>query len=112
MDMLQITALNVKTKIGIHAWEQRILQQLLIDIHIDADFSACKDELTNTLDYDALCQLVTTYVEGNTFKLIETVAEHVAGLIKEKFAVKQVKISVSKPHAVKNAGNVCIIINR
>jgi dihydroneopterin aldolase len=51
-------------------------------------------------------------VEGNTFKLIETVAEHVAGLIKEKFAVKQVKISVSKPHAVKNAGNVCIIINR
>lgn len=112
MDMLQITALSIKTHIGIHAWEQRILQQLLLDIRIPMDFTTCNNQLANTLDYDQLCQHVTTFVESNTFALIETVAESVAGLIKDKFFVKELSISVSKPHAIKNAGNICVTINR
>jgi dihydroneopterin aldolase len=44
--------------------------------------------------------------------LIETVAENVAKLIKDEFLVKELTISVSKPHAIKNAGNICVTINR
>ena len=112
MDLLQIKALSVKTHIGVHAWEERILQQLLIDIVLHTDVTACHDNLANTIDYDQLCQKVTQHLESNTFTLIETVAEQIAVLIKKEFHVDQLTVSVSKPHAVKNASNVCITIHR
>ncbi|WP_298625491.1 dihydroneopterin aldolase [uncultured Legionella sp.] len=112
MDYLNINALSVSTRIGIHAWEQRITQQLLIDISIPLDFTECRDELHNTLDYDALCQTITQYVESNSFHLIETVANNVAHLVKSTFNTAQITVSVSKPHAVKNAGTVKVTVNR
>jgi len=112
MDKLDILALRMTTNIGVHAWEQRIQQRLSIDIRIEGDFSICNDELSKAIDYDQLCQRVTTFVESNAFNLIETVAEKVALLIKEEFKVAQVSVSVSKPDAIKNAGNICVTVNR
>lgn len=112
MDTLDITGLKVSTKIGVHAWEQRIKQGLLIDINIPHDCSNCQDELINTIDYAALCEQVTTYVEANQFALIETVAERVSQLIKDQFAVPQLTVRVSKPHAVTNAANIAVTIVR
>lgn len=111
-DMLSISSLSISTRIGVHAWEQRILQQLLLDISIPVDLSHCNNELANTIDYDALCQNVTAFIESNSFTLIETVAEQVAVRIKEVFSVAQLTVSVSKPHAVKNAGMVRVTITR
>lgn len=112
LDTLTIKALNVSTKIGVYAWEQRINQQLLIDISIDTDFSACQEDLTKTIDYEALCGNVTLYVESKSFQLIETVANEVADLIKKQFKVSQVTVGISKPHAIKNAGNIQVVVRR
>lgn len=112
LDTLNITALRVMTHIGIHAWEQKILQPLLIDLCIPTDFSTCNNELANTIDYAKLCLLVTTFVESNTFTLIETVAEQIAQLIKESFNVAQLSVSISKPLAINNAKNICVTIQR
>ncbi len=112
MDALNIKALSVATKIGVYAWEQQINQQLLIDITIPSDFSACQDNLTNTIDYDALCQAVTQFVESKSFQLIESVADQVAHLVKQEFNVAQLSVAVTKPHAVKNAGTIQVVVNR
>lgn len=112
MDTLQISALRVMTHIGVHAWEQRILQQLLLDIQIPIDVTLCNNQLDHTLDYDQLCQKVTTYLESNSFKLIETVAEDLALFIKNEFKVKTLTITVSKPHAIKNADRISVTISR
>lgn len=111
-DTLQISTLKIMTRIGVHAWEQRIMQPLLIDICIPMDMKACHDALENTIDYDQLCQRVTTFVETNTFRLIETVAENVVRLIKQDFNVGELSVSVSKPNAIKNAGNVSVTVYR
>lgn len=112
MDSLIIQSLSVQTQIGVYAWEQKIKQQLLIDITILSDFRACKDELSDTLDYDALCKQVTLFVESRSFQLIEYVANSVAQLIKEAFGIEQVTVSVAKPHAVKNAGMIKVSVTR
>jgi dihydroneopterin aldolase len=112
MDTLNIKALSVATKIGVHAWEQSINQQLLIDITIPSDFSACQDNLANTIDYDALCQTVTEFVQSKSFQLIESVADSVAHLIQQEFNISQLTVAVSKPHAIKNAGTIQVIVNR
>lgn len=111
-DLLSISALKVKTHIGVHAWEQRILQTLLLDIEIPIAISNCNDELDKTIDYDALCGNITTFIESHAFALIEAVAEQVAQKIKLEYQVPSVKVSVSKPHAMSNAGNVCVTVVR
>lgn len=108
MDKIEITGLTLNTFIGVYAWEQKIRQRLLIDLSIPYDLADCKDNLDNTLDYAAICQHITEDVENHSFKLIETVAEHVATLLKETFNLSEVTIKVSKPLAVKNAGNISI----
>jgi dihydroneopterin aldolase len=112
MDSLHIQGLSVTTRIGAYDWEQRICQLLLIDITIPADFAACEDDLSNTIDYTKLCQQVTNYVESHSFRLIETVADHVAQLIKNEFNLKQLTIRVSKPQAIKNARDIQVTVTR
>jgi 7,8-dihydroneopterin aldolase/epimerase/oxygenase len=112
MDTLNIRALSVSTKIGVYAWEQRINQRLLIDISIDTDFSTCQDNLSNTIDYEALCKSVTHYIESKSFQLIETVAHEVADLIQKEFNTVQLTVGVSKPNAIKQAENIQVIVRR
>lgn len=112
LDTLIITALTVNTKIGVHAWEQRIDQKLVIDLTLTTDFRDCQDELSKTIDYATLCDTVTRFVESKSFQLIETVANEVANLIQQEFKVTNLTVSVSKPHAVKNAGNIQVVVQR
>lgn len=110
MNQLEISALKIMTHIGIHAWEQQILQPLFIDITIDTDLTGVNDDINNALDYDSLCNMITEVVSNKSFKLIETVAHTVSTLIKENFSVHGIKVRVCKPHAVADAGNICYAI--
>ena len=112
MDTLHIKGLKASTRIGVYTWEQHINQQLLIDISIDTDLSSCQEDIQRTIDYAALCETVTHYVESKAFQLIETVANEVALFIQENFKVTQLTVGVSKPHAIKNADNIQVIVRR
>jgi dihydroneopterin aldolase len=112
MDQLDITGLSVFTKIGVYAWEQAMEQRLLIDISIPCDSSHYRDELSDAIDYDKLCQTVTAFVESHAFALIETVANQIAQLIQTNFAIQQVTVRVAKPHAIKNAANISVTVRR
>ena len=112
MDQLDISGLAISTKIGIYDWEQRIKQRLILDISIPVDLSQCNNELSKTIDYDNLSRKITSFVEDQSFALIETVAEEVAAFIKKEFNVHQVTLKISKPNAIKNAANVSVRITR
>lgn len=115
MDYLKITNLRMRTKIGVHKWEQAILQTLSLDIEIATDTSNCQDNIDNTIDYDKLCTTLTQHIANNSFSLIETVAEEVVTIIKEKFQTaktEQITVTVNKPNAIANAGNVGVKITR
>jgi 7,8-dihydroneopterin aldolase/epimerase/oxygenase len=112
MDLLTVQGLSIQTQIGVYAWEQQIKQQVLIDVTIPSDFSQCSDDLANTLDYDALCKTVTAFVESQSFQLIEYLANSVAQFIQQEFGVTALTLSVTKPHAVKNAALIKVTITR
>lgn len=112
MDNLDIIGLRANTKIGIHSFEQKIIQPLFIDISIPYDLSQCQETLDNTIDYAKVCHLVTTFVEGKHFYLIETVANEIAALIKAEFHVEQIKVCVSKPTAIANAKDIRVTVVR
>lgn len=111
MATLEITSLQVDTTIGVYDWEQKIKQRLLIDLWLTVDIQHASqtDQLTDTIDYDTLCKELTTIISERPCNLIETVAHLIAEYLRTRWALDNFKIRVSKPGALPNAENVCII---
>ncbi len=114
MDTVFIEQLEVHAQIGIYDWEKRIRQPLWFDIEMSFDnrIPADSDDIADTLDYKAVSKRLVAYVEASGFGLVETLAERVAELILREFPVRQVKLKLSKPGAVRGARAVGVSIMR
>jgi len=113
-DTIFIEGLVIETIIGVYEHEREIKQKIVLDIEMTLPDSAVatSDDLRHTVDYDAVSTLVTSFVMDTQYQLIESLAESVASLILDKFAVESLKLKLAKPGAVKNAQSVGIIITR
>lgn len=114
MDIVYISKLRVDAVIGIYEWEKRTRQKLELDLEMGADVAhaAVSDDIEDTLNYKAVAQRVSGFIEEHPFQLVETLAERVAALIREEFSVPWLRLRVSKPGAVKGARDVGVIIER
>lgn len=114
MDIIFLRDLKVETVIGIYDWERRVKQTLILDLElaIDARQAARTDDIKHTLDYKNIAKRVGEYVGENQYRLVETLAEQLATMLIEEFHVPWLKVSISKPGAVRNAREVGVIIER
>ena len=114
MDKVFIKGLEVLTTIGVYEWEKSIKQKLRFDLEMGHNNgpAAKDDDINKALDYATLSQAVTEFVELHQFELVETMAERVAELILNRFAVQFVKVRLTKPNAVVNAAGVGVEILR
>jgi dihydroneopterin aldolase len=114
MDTIFIHALKTEAIIGIFDWERQVKQTVLLDIELSADIrkAALSDSIDDTLNYKRVAKRVLAFVEASTFHLVETLSEQVAMLILAEFPVATVRISLSKPGAVRSSKDVGIIIER
>lgn len=114
MDIVFIRQLRADTVIGVYAWERRIRQTVVLDLEMAVDNrrAAAADRIEDTLDYAAVSTRILNYIEGSDFQLIETMAEGVATLVLEEFAVPWLRLRLSKPGAVVQALDVGILIER
>jgi len=114
MDKIFIHALKTETIIGIYDWERQVRQTVLVDIEISADIrkAALTDSIEDTLNYKRVAKRVLAFVEASQFHLVETLAEHVAMLILEEFGVGWVRITLSKPGAVRSSRDVGVALER
>ena len=112
MSTIFLKELKIQAAIGAFDWEQRIRQTVLIDLEMPVDSSkaAASDKLEDTIDYKAIAKRVKTFAEQSRFALIETLAEQTAQLIIDEFHVEYVKLSVSKPAAVRGSKTVGVIV--
>jgi len=114
MDIVFIKQLQVDTIIGVYDWEKTIQQSLFLDIalHSDQRAAAASDDIKLTLDYAVIAEKVTQLITQQPIELIETVAERVAQMLLNEFAIEMVEITVSKPGAVPQAQTVGVSIVR
>jgi dihydroneopterin aldolase len=114
MDKIFIRALKTEAIIGIFDWERQVKQTVVVDIEMAADIrkAALTDAIADTLNYKGVAKRVLAFVEASQFHLVETLAEHVAMLILEEFAVEWVSIVLSKPGAVRNSRDVGVALER
>jgi dihydroneopterin aldolase len=114
VDKIFIHALKTEAIIGIFDWERQVRQTVLLDIEMSADIrkAALTDSIADTLNYKGVAKRVLAFVGASQFHLVETLAESVAMLILEEFAISWVGIVLSKPGAVRSSRDVGVTLER
>ena len=113
-DNLSIEGLKVDTIIGVYQWEREVKQSVIIDLvlEIKSTSSGFEDSIEFAVDYVAVSDMVSNLVQSSSFLLIESLAEAIAGKLLKEFAIRSIRIKLSKPSAIQNAANVGITIER
>ena len=114
MDRIFLRELRVETIIGIYDWERETRQFVSIDLEMPVDIrrAAATDDIADTLNYKKVAKRILGYVEASSFQLVETLIERIAEIIITEFDVDWVKVTLSKPGAIRNSRDVGVAIER
>jgi len=98
MDSILIADLEVQFHVGVPDAERARPQRLLISIELDHNFTqaAATDDLTHTINYDAVCRRVRALGEGRHWKLIETLAIEIAETVRKEFKPARIRVMIKK----------------
>lgn len=114
MDLVFIDRLDIATVIGIHDFEQQGPQPLLLSVEVAFDnrAPAASGRVEDTLDYSAMASRLRALAQGQRWRLIETLAEASADLLRDEFGARWLRLRIDKPEAVTEADSVGVIIER
>jgi dihydroneopterin aldolase len=114
MDIIFLHGLKVDTIIGIWDWERKIRQTVVIDLDMSADIAkaAATDSVDDTLNYKQVAKRIEAFVGDSGFQLVETLAERIAGIVRDEFGVAWVRVRVNKPGAIRGSRDVGVLIER
>ena len=113
-DHIFLRGLECPCIIGFIDWERQVRQTLVIDLEMPCDCAraARHDDVADTVDYKSVSKRVLAYVGDSQFRLLETLAERLAALLLEEFALAWVRISINKPGAIRHSRDVGVSIER
>jgi dihydroneopterin aldolase len=96
--MIAIKDLGVLCRIGVPEKERAKPQRLLITIEMSGDFSkACTtDDITHTINYYEVSRRVVALCQEQSHRLIEKLADELAGMILKEFGPDEVTVEVKK----------------
>ena len=97
-DRIELRGLSALGICGVLPEEQERPQPLEVDVDIEADLTAAgmSDDLDDTVDYGAVCDLVERVITTEKFLLVERLAERIAELILSDDRVLAVTVGVRK----------------
>lgn len=98
LDRIELRGLTALGVCGALPEEQERAQPLEVDIDIHADLSAAcaSDDIDDTVDYGAVCELVERVVTTERFRLLERLASRLAELVLSDDRVRVVTVTVRK----------------
>lgn len=102
MDRIQLTGVTGYGYHGVFEHERREGQHFSVDLSIGADFSAAaaSDDVTDTVHYGEVANLVHAHIVGEPVNLIERLAANIAADILAGFpGVRELDVTIHKPDA-------------
>ena len=84
---------------GVSPAEQEVGQRFVVDleVHLDLRAAGLSDRLPDTASYTELYNVVKDILEGPSRRLLENVAESIAGRLLNEFEIEAVRVKVMKP---------------
>lgn len=97
-DLIELRGLTALGVCGALPEEQERAQPLEVDLDIRADLAAAgeSDDLDDTVDYGAVCELVERVVTTERFQLLERLAARIAEVVLSDDRVLGVTVAVRK----------------
>ena len=105
-DQITLDGMSFYAYHGVNPEERTQGQWFVVDMRVELDLSkpGRSDRLDDTVNYTDLYHTVKTVVEGQTYNLLEAVAEAIAQQVLDSFPVSAVWARVTKPSPpIKNA---------
>lgn len=102
MDRIKIQELEVFANHGVYPEENALGQKFVIsaDLYTDTRPAGKSDDLEQSVNYGEVCRRIKEYVEGHTWKLLESVAEHLAFEILTAWPrIRKIRLEIRKPWA-------------
>ena len=101
-DRITIDDLRVSCIVGIHPWERRSPQEVRITLSMAVDLSpaASSGRLADTIDYAELAAAAEAEALRGRYRLLESLAEALAGLCLQRPGVREARVRVRKPAAI------------
>ncbi len=98
LDRITIHGINVLGHHGVEEAERKVGHRLVIDVELYLDLSraAADDDIRETVNYEAVCNLVERVTAEEEFRLIESVAAEIAEKVLERFTPEAVTVRVKK----------------
>jgi dihydroneopterin aldolase len=106
--------LTLDAVIGVHKHEAVGPQRLVVNVALSVQLpdSPLRDRLSEVVDYEAIANGIKAIVAEGHVKLVETLAERIAGFCLADARVEAVLIRLEKPGAIDGARGAGVEIRR
>lgn len=112
--LIKIKDLRLRLVIGFKDWEREKPQDVIFNIcmEVEDETAAITDEVSDSVDYKSLKQRIVEHVSGSSFFLIEKLASACLDVIMEEPKICRATVEVDKPHALRFADSVSVVLSR
>ena len=117
-DRVFVKSLRVVTIIGIHPWERKEGQTVVLNLTLHKPISTGSRKVEEGLafdphyDYRKVAKVVTEHVEKSTYKTVEALATAVARVACTRCEIEKVTVSAEKPSALTFAKGAGVEVTR
>lgn len=112
--LLKLKNLRLKTIIGIHAWENDIDREIIINIEIKLSEQPviASQNIEDTIDYDTITTQIKNLISHNRFGLIETMTKAILDKIMEDERIQRCKVEIDKVGAIESLESASITLEK
>ena len=114
MDKVFIEALEIECTIGIHDWERRIKQPIVLDIEMGFDNRkpATSDAIEDAIDYTMAIDIARRVAIDGSYRLLEACAGAIAERLLAGFPIRSVSVRARKRVPSLPAAAVGVVVYR
>ena len=115
MDRIELEGMVFSGRHGVRPAERAEPQEFKVDIKVDADLLAAgrSDRVEDTVDYRPIYAIAKSVIEGESAKLIETLAQRIAERVLELDKVVGVSVRIAKrPQSMRPIDAAAVKIRR
>ena len=115
MDRILLEGMSFQGRHGVRPAEREQPQEFKVDVEVDCDLSepGKSDRIEDTVDYRQVRAIAKEVIEGESHKLIETLAALIADRVLQLKRVGGVSVRISKrPESMEPIAAAAVHINR
>lgn len=97
-DVILLEGIEIPSALGVTEAERQMRRPVRLDLELGLDLSRAgrTDDLTATIDYGEVYEVVAKVAGGRDHQLVEALGERIADALFENFPIESVKLTVRK----------------